>query len=449
MSIRKVRRGREPSYPGLKIAGISAKIPDLRSLDWSGSETILITRTIAMAIKTISDIDVVGKKVLMRVDFNVPLADGKITDDKRIAAALPSINRVIESGGKLILMSHLDRPKGEVKPEFSLKPVADRLGELIGQEVQMGPTDIAGPEAVEMARTLEAGEVLLLENVRFDPREKSKDVEQVKEFGRELAALGEVYVNDAFGTCHRNHASMWGAPQAIQAAGGPAVAGFLVEKEIKYLDEAVAQPARPFTAILGGAKVSEKIKLVSTLLDKVDKIIIGGAMAYTFQKSQGVETGSSLVEEDQIEAMKELLARAGDKIVLPCDHTCTDDFDNGALIPNADVNIPDGLMGLDIGPKSIQAFSDIITGSKTVIWNGPMGVFEKPDFADGTESVARAVAEATDGGAISVIGGGDSAAAVGQMGLADRMTHVSTGGGASLTYLEGKPMGPIEILDQK
>jgi len=402
-----------------------------------------------MATKTISDIDVAGRKVLMRVDFNVPLADGKVTNDKRIVAALPSINKVLDAGGMLVLMSHLGRPEGEIKPEFSLKPAADRLGELLGREVKMGPTDIAGPEAKAMADGLQAGEVMLLENVRFDPRENSKDVEQVKEFGSELASLGEVYVNDAFGTCHRNHASMWGVPQAVQGAGGPAVAGFLVEKEIKYLAEAVAEPVRPFTAILGGAKVSDKIKLVSTLLDKVDKIIIGGAMAYTFQRSQGIQTGSSRVEEDQVEPMKDLLARAGDKIVLPMDHICTDDFENGGPIPNEDVNIPDGLMGLDIGPKSIEAFGGIITDSKTVIWNGPMGVFEKPEFATGTESIARAVAEATDAGAISVIGGGDSAAAVDQMGLADRMTHVSTGGGASLTYLEGKPMGPIEVLDQK
>ncbi|MBT3198757.1 MAG: phosphoglycerate kinase [Phycisphaerales bacterium] len=402
-----------------------------------------------MATKTISDIDVAGKRVLMRVDFNVPLADGKVTNDKRIVAALPSINKVLEANGSLILMSHLGRPKGQVNPDFSLAPVAARLSELLGREVKMGPSQIAGPETAAMVGGLKGGDVLLLENVRFDPREKSKDVGEVEAFGAELALLGEVYVNDAFGTCHRNHASMWGAPKSVQAAGGPAVAGFLVEKEIKYLAEAVAEPARPFTAILGGAKVSDKIKLVSTLLDKVDKIIIGGGMAFTLLKSQGAEIGSSLLEEDQVEPMKELLARAGDKIVLPCDHVCTDDFANGAAIPNDGVNIPAGLMGLDIGPKSIEAFSAIITASKTVIWNGPMGVFEKPAFATGTESIAKAVADATDAGAVSVIGGGDSAAAVDQMGLADRMTHVSTGGGASLTYLEGKPMGPIEVLDQK
>jgi phosphoglycerate kinase len=402
-----------------------------------------------MATKTISDIDVAGKKVLMRVDFNVPLADGKVTNDKRILAALPSINKVLDADGSLILMSHLGRPKGQVNTELSLKPVADRLAELLGREVKIGPSDIAGTQAVEMASALQGGQLLLLENVRFDPREKSKDVAEVEAFGAELAALGDVYVNDAFGTCHRNHASMWGAPKAMQAAGGPAVAGFLVEKEIKYLAEAVAEPARPFVAILGGAKVSDKIKLVSTLLDKVDKIIIGGGMAYTFLKSQGSEIGKSLLEGEQVEPMKELLARAGGKIVLPCDHVCTDDFANGKPVVNDSTNIPEDMMGMDIGPKSIEAFSEIIAASKTVIWNGPMGVFEKPDFATGTKSVAQAVASATDEGAVSVIGGGDSAAAVDLMNLADRMTHVSTGGGASLTYLEGKPMGPIEVLDQK
>ena len=402
-----------------------------------------------MATKTISDIDVAGKKVLMRVDFNVPLIDGVITDDNRIVAALPSINKVLQAGGKLILMSHLGRPDGQVSGEFSMKPVADRLGELMGREVKLGPSDIAGAEAGAMARSLESGDVLLLENVRFDAREDSKDLSEVEAFGRELAVLGEVYVNDAFGTCHRKHASMWGLPRAIQAAGGAAVAGLLVEKEIKYLAEAVAQPARPFVAILGGAKVSDKIKLISALLDKVDKIIIGGGMAYTLLKSRGATIGKSLLEADQVDAMKDLLARAGDKIVLPCDHICTDDFADGKPVDNDDVNIPDNLMGMDIGPKSIEAFNRIIAGAKTIIWNGPMGVFEKADYATGTLAVAQALASATDGGAISVIGGGDSAAAVEQMGLADRMTHVSTGGGASLTYLEGKGMGPIEVLDQK
>jgi len=402
-----------------------------------------------MATKTISDIDVAGKKVLMRVDFNVPLADGKVTNDKRIVAALPSINNVLQDGGALILMSHLGRPEGQVDPELSLKPAADRLSELLDREVKLGPSDIAGAEAAAMAQSLEAGEVLLLENVRFDAREKSKDLDEVEAFGRELAALGEVYVNDAFGTCHRKHASMWGLPRAIQAAGGPAVAGLLVEKELEHLAKAITEPAHPFVAILGGAKVSDKIKLVSSLLDKVDKIIIGGGMAFTLLKSQGVTIGKSILEDDQVDAMKDLLARAGDKIALPSDHICTDDFKNGKPIVNEDVNIPDNLMGMDIGSKSIEAFNRIIAGAKTIIWNGPMGVFEKDDYAAGTQAVAQAVASATDAGAFSVIGGGDSVAAVEQMGLDDRMTHVSTGGGASLTYLEGKGMGPIEVLDRK
>jgi len=402
-----------------------------------------------MATKMISDIDIAGKKVLMRVDFNVPLVDGNISNDKRIVAALPSINKVLESGGKLILMSHRGRPKGQVNLEFSLKPAADRLAELLGREVKLGPSDIAGDEAKTMAGALETGEVLLLENVRFDARETSKDIDEVEAFGRELAALGEVYVNDAFGTCHRKHASMWGVPRAIQAAGGPAVAGLLVEKELKYLAQAVTQPARPFVAILGGAKVSDKIKLVASLLDKVDTIIIGGGMAYTLLKSRGVEIGKSILEDDQVDAMKDLLARAGDKIVLPVDHICTDDFKNGSPVINRDVNIPDNLMGMDIGSESIEAFNRIIAGAKTVIWNGPMGVFERADYAAGTRAIAQAVASSTDAGAFSVIGGGDSVAAVEQMGLADRMTHVSTGGGASLTYLEGKGMAPIEILDRK
>ncbi len=402
-----------------------------------------------MATKTIGDIDVAGKKVLVRVDFNVPLVDGKITNDNRIVAALPTIQKVIDAGAKLILMSHLGRPKGKVSPEFSLKPAADRLAELLGKPVTLGPVDIAGDEAKKLADELAPGDVLLLENVRFDFREDSKDLDEVLAFGAELAALGDAYVNDAFGTCHRKHASMYGVPKAIQAKSGPAVAGLLVEKEIKYLHEAVAQPAKPFTAILGGAKVSDKIKLISSLLGKVDKILIGGAMAYTLLKAQGHAIGKSLCEEDHIESMKALLAEAGDKIMLPCDHTATDDFATGAAVVINEIDIPEKLMGMDIGPKTIDAFSAVVAASKTVVWNGPMGVFERADYAAGTKAVAEAVATATDSGGISVIGGGDSAAAVVQMGLSERMTHVSTGGGASLTYLEGKPMDAIEVLDSK
>jgi len=405
-----------------------------------------------MAKKTIADLskeDLAGKTVLMRVDFNVPLQDGRVADDARIVAALPSIRKVLEAGGKLVLMSHLGRPGGKVAPEFSLKPAADRLAELLARPVALGPTDIAGEQTRQMIAAMTDGDVLLLENLRFDPREDSKDQAQVEAFGAELAALGDVYVNDAFGTCHRKHASMYGCPKAMQAKGCPAVAGFLVEKEIKYLHEAVDNPVRPFVAILGGAKVSDKIKLISALLEKVDRILIGGAMAYTLLRAKGVAVGASRVEDDQVEAMAELLGKAGDKIVLPCDHVATDDFENGSPTPVDAVEIPGGLMGMDIGPKTIEAFADAIGQAKTIVWNGPMGVFEREQYAAGTRAIAEAVAAATDAGAISVIGGGDSAAAVAKMGLTDRMTHVSTGGGASLTYLEGRPMAAIEVLDSK
>ena len=404
-----------------------------------------------MATKTIADLsdkDIAHKRVLMRVDFNVPLADGKVADDQRIAAALPSIRKVIEAGGKLILMSHLGRPKGQVTPEFSLKPAADRLGELLGTQVKLGPASVVGPDTDKLVEAMADGDVVLLENVRFDPRETSKDEAEYMALGAELGKLADVYVNDAFGTCHRKHASMYGAAKAVQSAGGPAVAGFLVQKEIKYLHEAVANPARPFVAILGGVKVSDKIKLIGSLLQKVDRILIGGAMAYTLLKAGGTGVGKSLIEEDQLDAMKDLLAQAGGKILLPCDHVATDDFDTGEPTITDGAEIAENLLGMDIGPKTVSAFGEVIASAKTIVWNGPMGVFEKDAYAGGTRAVAEAVAKATDAGAVSIIGGGDSASAVAKMGLAERMTHVSTGGGASLTYLEGKPMGPIEVLDQ-
>jgi phosphoglycerate kinase len=421
-----------------------------------------------MAKKTVADINASGKMVLMRVDFNVPLKGGKITDDRRIRAALPSIQKVIQQGGKLVLMSHLGRPDGAYDPEGSLQPCADRLGELLGKKVALGPKEVVGPALDAAVAAMKAGDVLLMENVRFslgetmpDKAKKNPDKkltpEQSKthdDFAAAIAKLGDLYVNDAFGTCHRKHASMYGVAKAVQAKGGAAVAGFLVEKEIRYLHEAVSTPKRPFVAILGGAKVSDKIKLISNLLGKVDRIIIGGAMAYTLLKAKGVKVGKSRVEEDQVEEMKKLLAQAGDKIMLPCDHLTVDSFDFKAMTggkpqttPGAD--IPDGVMGMDIGPKTIKAFADEIAKAKTVVWNGPMGVFEAADFAAGTRSVAQAIAKATAGGATSIIGGGDSAAAVEQMGLAEKMSHVSTGGGASLEYLEGKAMPPIEILDNK
>ncbi len=417
-----------------------------------------------MATKTLADIDVAGKKVFMRVDFNVPLDAGAVTNDRRIVQALPTIKRVIEGGGRLVLASHLGRPAGKgFEENLSLKPVAGRLGELLGLAVKLGPPEVVGPETEKMAEGLKAGEVLLLENLRFHPGETMPDKAKknpdkkltpqqertLEAFVAALAKLGEVYVNDAFGTCHRKHASMFGVARAIQAKSGPAVAGFLVEKEIKYLDEAVASPARPFVAILGGVKVSDKIKLISNLLGKVDRILIGGAMAYTLLKAKGVAVGKSIVEEDQVAEMASLLERAGEKILLPLDHVATEDFKSGGPVQLADVNIPDNLLGMDIGAKTMERFSAVITEARTIVWNGPMGVFEREQFAAGTRAVARAVAQATEAGAVSVIGGGDSAAAVEQMGLEAKMTHVSTGGGASLEYLEGKPMPAIEVLDKK
>ncbi len=417
-----------------------------------------------MATKTISDINVAGKRVFMRVDFNCPIADGKVSNDRRIVMALPSIQAVIDQGGKLVLASHLGRPSGKgFEEEFSLAPVAERLAELLGKPVTLGPKDVVGPDAVAAANALADGDVLLLENVRFsagetmpDKAKKNDDgkltAEQAavhEEFVAELAKLGDVYVNDAFGTCHRKHASMFGVAEAIKAAGGPAVAGFLVEKEIRYLHEAVASPKRPFVAIMGGAKVSDKIKLISSLLGKVDKLIIGGGMAYTLLKALGHTVGTSLLEADQVDTMKQILDADGDKILLPVDFKCAEEFSSDAAIPCDSRDVPDNLMGLDCGPKSVELFCETIRSAGTLVWNGPVGVFEREAYAEGTKAVALAVAEATDNGAVSVIGGGDSAAAVEQFGLAERMTHVSTGGGASLTYLEGKPMPPIDVLDQK
>jgi len=416
-----------------------------------------------MATKTIDDVNVSGKTVLMRVDFNVPLDDaGAITDDSRIRAALPSIRKVLEDGGKLVLMSHLGRPKGKgFEAKFSLRPVADRLAELLARPVRLGPPEVVGTVAEGLAGNLKPGEVLLLENLRFHagetmpdkakkgPDKKLTDAQQQTHdaFVEALAKLGEVYVNDAFGTCHRKHASMYGVAQAIQGKGGPAVAGYLVGKEIRYLGEAVEDPKRPFVAILGGAKVSDKIGLIDTLLSKVDHILIGGAMAYTLLKAQGREVGASRVEDDQVDSVKGVLERGQDQIHLPVDHVATDDFETGEPQPVDGVDMPAGLMGMDIGPKTVQAYKAVIGSAGTVVWNGPMGVFEKEAYAAGTRAVAQAVAAATDGGAVSVIGGGDSAAAVQQMHLAEKMTHVSTGGGASLAFLEGKPMAAIQVLD--
>ena len=422
-----------------------------------------------MPTKTIEDIDVSGKTVLMRVDFNVPIKDGKVTNDKRIVGALPSIRKVLEGGGMLVLMSHCGRPAGKgFEAEFSNKPAAERLSQLLGRSVKVGSGDVGGAEDVAAVQSLRPGEILLLENVRFnagedliDKAKKNPDKKptpeqeaKIKDFTGKLVRLGEIYVNDAFGTCHRKHVSMYGVAKAIQGKGGPAVAGYLVEKEIKYLSEAVASPKRPFVAILGGAKVSDKIKLISNLLAKVDRILIGGAMAYTLLKAKGTKVGASRVEEDQVEEMKKLLASAAGKIMLPEDHVCTSTFDFKAMTGGkptvvAGADIPDNLMGMDIGPKTIRAFGAVIASAGTIVWNGPMGVFEARDYAAGTKAIAEALAQATDKGAVSVIGGGDSATAVEELGLDKRMTHVSTGGGASLEYLEGKAMPPIEVLDKK
>lgn len=394
-----------------------------------------------MAKKSISAVDCKGKVVLMRVDFNVPQDDsGAITDDRRIRMALPSIESVVHRGGKLVLMSHLGRPKGKgPEPEFTLKPAADRLAELLGKPVVFAG-DTVGPEAEAAISNMKDGDVVCLENVRFNPGEKTGD----PEFAGRLAGWADIYCNDAFGTCHREEASMVAVPLAMGSK--PKVVGFLVEKEIKYLSDTIANPARPFVAILGGAKVSDKINVISNLLGVCDKVIIGGAMAYTFSLAQGGATGKSLVEKDKVELAKELIAKGGSKLVLPVDTHCGDDFNSQCNKQVVEAGkIPDGWEGLDIGPKSAEMFAAIVRSAKTVVWNGPMGVFEMPPFDQGTVAVAKAVA---DSDAVSIIGGGDSAAAIEQLGFADSVTHVSTGGGASLQMLEGEKFKAVEILDE-
>lgn len=396
-----------------------------------------------MAKKTIDQTDVQGKTVLMRVDFNVPLDEkNAVTDDRRIRMALPSVRSVIDRGGKLILMSHLGRPTGGAGDEkFSLRPAANRLGELLGSPVHFA-SDTVGEEATGKAASLAAGEVLVLENLRFNEGEKKGD----SEFAQKLAAMADVYCNDAFGTCHREHASMVAVPQAMQ--GKPRVVGHLVGKEIEYLNDAISNPARPFVAILGGAKVSDKINVINNLLGICDSILIGGAMAYTFSLAQGGKVGDSLVEKDKVDLAKELLAKSNGKLQLPIDTHCGDDFGNIAGCNKKVVaagEIPDGMEGLDIGPETAKKYAETIKDSQTVVWNGPMGVFEKPPMDAGTRAVAQAVA---DSDATSIIGGGDSAAAVEQLGFADQVSHVSTGGGASLAMLEGKRFAAVDLLDE-
>ncbi|MBP88904.1 MAG: phosphoglycerate kinase [Planctomycetaceae bacterium] len=397
-----------------------------------------------MAKKTIADVDVdvARKTVLIRVDFNVPLDEQQqITDDRRIQSALPSINSVLDRGGKIILMSHLGRPKGSGDPsdaKYSLQPAAVRLGELLGKEVAFA-TDTIGIDAQAKVAALSDGGVVVLENLRFNVGEKKGD----EEFARGLAAFADIYCNDAFGTCHRKDASMLAVPSAM--GDKPKVVGFLVAKEIQYLSDAVSNPQRPFIAILGGAKVSDKINVIQNLLTICDRILIGGAMAYTFSLAQGGKVGKSLVEEDKVALAKELLAAGGDKLMLPTDTHCGDAFSadcNKQIVAAGE--IADDFEGLDIGPETAKAYADAVRDAKTVVWNGPMGVFEMPPFDDGTKVVAQAIA---DSEATSIIGGGDSAAAIQQLGFADQVSHVSTGGGASLAMLEGKPFAAVDVLD--
>jgi len=396
----------------------------------------------ALNKKTIEDIDVKGKKVLVRCDFNVPLKDGEITNDKRIVAALPTIKYLAENGAKVILCSHLGRPKGEYKPEFSLAPVAARLSEYLNQEVKLAEDEnVVGENAKAMAAALEDGQVMLLENVRYR-KEETKNEEA---FSKELASLAEIFVNDAFGTAHRAHCSTTGVASYL-----PAVCGYLIQKEITFMGGALEDPKRPLVAILGGAKVSDKIGVITNLLDKCDTLIVGGGMAYTFMKSLGHHIGTSLLEEEQVENAGKMMEDAkakGVKFLIPVDNKVGKEYDENteAQVVNSD-EIPDGWMGLDIGPKTQELFADAIKGAGTIIWNGPMGVSEWDNFAAGTISVAKAVAES---GAISIVGGGDSVAAVTKLGFSDKMSHISTGGGASLEFLEGKELPGIAALNDK
>ena len=391
--------------------------------------------------KTIEDIQVSGKKVLVRCDFNVPLdADKNITDETRINAALPTIKYLLENGAAVILCSHLGRPKGEFNMKYSLAPVAKRLSEKLGQEVKLAK-DVIGPSAKKLAAEVKPGQAILLENVRFHAEEEKND----PAFAKELASMAEIYVSDAFGTVHRAHASTAGV-----AAYLPAVAGYLIGKELNFLGGAISNPERPFVAILGGAKVKDKIGVITNLLEKVDTLIIGGGMAYTFSKAQGGEIGDSLLDEERIELAKEIMKSAeekGVKLLLPVDTVIANDFDNPTDIKTVEAGkIPAGYQGLDIGPKTVELFSEAVKTAKTVVWNGPMGVFEKPEFAKGTLAIATAMAESD---ATTIIGGGDSAAAVTQMGLASKMSHISTGGGASLEFLEGKTLPGVAALNDK
>lgn len=393
--------------------------------------------------KSVDDINVKGLKVLVRCDFNVPLKDGKITDENRLVAALPTLKKLIADGGRLILCSHLGKTKGEPKPELSLAPVAVRLSELLGQEVKFAADpEVVGPNAKAAVEAMKDGDVILLENTRY----RKEETKNGEEFSKELASLCDVFVNDAFGTAHRAHCSNVGVTQFVDTA----VVGYLMQKEIDFLGNAVNNPERPFIAILGGAKVSSKISVIENLLDKVDTLIIGGGMSYTFSKAQGGTVGTSLLEEDYCEYALNMIKKAeekGVKLLLPIDTVIADAFDNDANRKVVDSNnIPDGWMGLDIGPKTATMYAEAVKEAKTVVWNGPMGAFEMPNFAAGTEAVAKALAD-TD--AVTIIGGGDSAAAVNQLGYGDKMTHISTGGGASLEFLEGKELPGVAAANDR
>ncbi len=389
---------------------------------------------------TVEDVEVKGKRVLVRCDFNVPLNDKQeITDENRIVGALPTIQYLIDNGAKVILCSHMGKPKGQPVPTLSLAPVAKRLSEKLGKEVIFAADDnVVGENAKKAVENMAEGDVVLLENTRY----RAEETKNVDEFSQELASLADLFVNDAFGTAHRAHCSNVGVSSIIK----PAVAGYLIEKEIKFLGNAVNSPVRPLVAILGGSKVSSKISVIENLLKKVDKLIIGGGMAYTFFAAQGKTTGTSLLEPDFIDYAKKMIDEAGDKLVLPVDTVVTEAFDNEAPSKVVEGNIPDGWMGLDIGPKSIELFKGVLADAKTVVWNGPMGVFEMPNFAKGTNEIASLLADLD---ATTIIGGGDSVAAVNQAGLGDKMSHISTGGGASMEFLEGKELPGIAALTDK
>ena len=392
--------------------------------------------------KTVKDINVQGKRIIARCDFNVPMKDGAITDDIRIVAALPTIKYLVEQGAKVILMSHMGRPDGEPNMKYTLKPVADRLSELLGQEVLFISSPVVVDDEVKAAAEgLAEGQVMLLEHVRF----RKEETKNGADFAKELASLADIFVNDAFGTAHRAHSSTAGVADYL-----PAVSGFLIEKEVEFLGNAVENPKRPFVAIMGGAKVGDKIPVIENLLKKVDTLIIGGGMSYTFYKAEGLEFGTSILDKDSLELAPQLLKKAeeaGVKMLLPIDVVVADDFNNDAKSAIVDKDaIPADMMGMDIGPKTVELYKAAIAEAETIVWNGPMGVFEMENFAKGTRAIAEALAESK---AVTVIGGGDSAAAVEQFGLADKMTHISTGGGASLEFLEGKILPGVAVLEDK